>query len=237
MLLNPKKVLWFNTLEVWFPDRIFNDKRYDKIKFKCYNKIKNKNLIETRRHSLIIDLSKPLEKIWNDFEKRNRNSINKAKKLGIKIKKSNNFRIFYDFYRPNIEKKKSYIYPLSFLKRGLLFVAKYKDEIVSGSVFLMDKDEKTIVQIVNATKKRIHGVNNLLLWHVIKWSKRNELKIFDLGGISLTEDKNDPKYWISFFKKSFGGKIVPIYEYEIFNSKIYKVLRKINRIKIIQSIL
>lgn len=223
MIEIPKKVFMFNTLEVWFPDKLYNDSNYSRVKNLSYEDWDNKEFIKTKGYGRIIDLTQSEENIWKNMDKTCRNSITHAQKDGMKVERSYGLEGFHKVYSELYKAKKvrQFVkYPLDYLEKCILFVSKLKGEHLSGAVFV--KDDKYILLLANASWQNVHGRNNILMWEVMKCAKKEGLEIFDFGGAVPNIKKEDPRYGVEYFKASFGGKIVPFYQYIKFNSKIFK---------------
>ena len=67
--------------------------------------------------------------------------------------------------------------------------------------------------LVGFNLDKTNSANDLLLWKVIVFLKKNKYKYFDLGGIDLLSNKN-----VSFFKSNFGGN-----RYKLVGSKFLVV--------------
>ncbi|WP_289994197.1 hypothetical protein [Photorhabdus laumondii] len=210
--------------------KIYNDnknKKYDILK--CYQvNEKLPNLQEF--HTLQIDLEKNIEEIYSDFAKNTRNEINRNIKNDdieyvIKNKVSSEdielfITMFKDFDRmKNINTNISElgnslirnIDNLTFfqgLKNGniLVFNIYYRDNIrarLKCSISIRGDD--------NQERNLIGRTNRALCFKAISYFKENGYKLFDLGGISLSEKDNNKKN-IDSFKSKFGGVLVTEYE-------------------------
>jgi lipid II:glycine glycyltransferase (peptidoglycan interpeptide bridge formation enzyme) len=49
-----------------------------------------------------------------------------------------------------------------------------------------------------------HNPNELLMWHILKWSAENGYRLYDFGGAG----KPDEEYGVRDFKAKFGGDLV-----------------------------
>ena len=72
------------------------------------------------------------------------------------------------------------------------------------------------------TIKKISGfLNRYLHWHDIQYFKSKNFKIYDFGGLSLSQS-NRKLQQIDKFKLSFGGTIIQEYNYMLTSNPIYK---------------
>jgi len=118
-------------------------------------------------------------------------------------------------------------------KYGTLFIAKYNDEILAGTVYL--EDNSNLLAWLGFSKRfekdkrrRMMAAcaNRLIDWVAIKYAKEKGIKQFNLGGLWSEEEANKDlsKKGINTFKLSFGGEILTCYSYIGIYSKIFKTL-------------
>jgi hypothetical protein len=194
------------------------------------------NVTEGVRRSgavVCIDLTAEKDVIWKNMKKANRNSITKAKRENVDIYRTRSPKDIDEFvkmYNETMDRrqaKKMYYFPNEFyrllfenLKENVcLFVAKYKDEIVSGSLFL-GKD-CYFHYFLSGTRMDncVNGATNLLLYEVIGWAKRQGYRIFDLGG---GYNLNDSLFQ---FKTSFSKTTTDFFTYrKVHDEEKYKML-------------
>ena len=183
---------------------------------------------EFNRKTVYVDLSYTVDDIWDNFEKRNRTSIRKARNSGITVKKSTTkeeLLTFTEIYREEMKRKDADIhYWFTFeefnnmaqkLKDSFnLWVTKYDGEIIGGGIVM--KDETISHDFLRATLSKYwkYQPNNLLLFEELIWCKENGNSIFDFQG---------GRPGVYNFKKSFsnlGGKFYVsslIHNKEIYN--------------------
>ena len=231
--INKKKFI-FKIKEIWFADFPFKVKNCDYVIFRdCKNKADAKGFKRGEFTTLTLDLSRDLESIWQSMDKSScRYVIKKAEKENIIAKTSEKRE---EFYRLNKDFRKTkglgmgMACSLDFIKKnGTLFSAEHSGEMISGSLFLEDKEN--IRWLLGASKRfekgsaasLAGGANRLMLWEAIKYAKEKGLKEFDFGGISAK--KEGPK---NNFKQSFGGELTTHYIYEKDYSFIFKFLKTI----------
>lgn len=182
--------------------------------------------------TIYIDLEKPLEELWKNADKDARWGIKKAKKENLKIKiadDNSSWKDFYEIYTKtivdggippeNLEELKQ--------KTSKLFLCIKNNEVIAGAAIKIE-DNKTEL-FLNASLRDFlkYQPNNLLYWAIIVWSKKENFKIFDLGGYQLNAEKDSKLWHINRFKKRWGGEII---EYKIESKNpIYILGRKIIR--------
>lgn len=171
------------------------------------------------------------EEIFSSFRKTLRHSIKKAEKQNLEIKKCENekeLKDFYNLYVKTTKRHKTLVYPFSFFKyffqrnvnttnnRAEIILAKFKDRIIAGSVFLLY--DKYIHYFLNASdlQHKNKNANHLILWSQTKNYLGKNYRVFDFGGTRRGSA-------LEIFKKGWGAKRYPIFEIKNFSdSKLRK---------------
>jgi lipid II:glycine glycyltransferase (peptidoglycan interpeptide bridge formation enzyme) len=207
--------------------------------YNCIEEIKNIGYHEAPhgiKGTFIIDLRKSEKELWASLEKRCKYSIKHAQKLGVKISKINNNLSPILYYKIHLETAKRLNIrpnPLNFylsIWRNLtdkfadFYFAFFNNKPIAGIIILKYKDITYLYSSGLLKEYKRTNAMNLLIWNLILDLKYNGFKFLDL---LFHPDKNDvksPEYGLYLFKRSFGGKEVPIYHYEkSFSSEIFKV--------------
>ena len=236
-----KKIFLFNIKEVHFSDYPYDIEGCDFLEFYfCKNKINAEGFTSQKNLTLIINLTRNLDTIWQNFHKTTRRYIHKAQRKGIEIWINEGYDQFFQIYRSFIQKKgiKS-IFDVfgvgsttlgTMKKYGTLFVAKYEGELLVGTIYL--KDDSNMEAWIGASKrleanmekaKIISLASRLLRWEAIKYAKEKGIKEYNFGGLWPEEKANNDKYGINLFKLSFGGEKVIRYNYIKNYSNIYNL--------------
>jgi len=228
--------------EIWFnQDKNFRPKPGFHVYFlKQSVKLKNPQYVlsEIPFHTVVLDLSKPLEEIWRGFSKKStRYEINKAKKLGDKltIKNNENIHEFLEICRKYWQLKygERPKWGLEiFTKNTRLFTIYHEDEIVGGLLFIEDIPNRVRLfkscsrYLESENMKKLSGaLMRYLHWYCIRYYKELGARIYDLGGINL--DKSSPTYNITKYKLSFGGEIVTEYDYILVRNRALRAIVKL----------
>jgi lipid II:glycine glycyltransferase (peptidoglycan interpeptide bridge formation enzyme) len=235
-----KKVFIFNVTEVYFSKNPFDIEGCDYLIFpQCKNKVEAKGFICHKKLTSTIDLTKNLDTIWENFDKKStRYSIKRAERENVIIKINHEYDQFFQIFKNFRIKKRLNSFLQIFgvgkisldtiKKNGTLFVADYNGETLGGTLFLEDDSNIEMwfsaskrLEIENERRQLIGCANRLILWEVIKYAKQKGIKELDLGGLFLeNEAEADPiKKGINSFKLSFGGEVVSVYSYDKFYSK------------------
>lgn len=180
-----------------------------------------------------IDLTAGQDAIWKNMKKSNRNSITRAMRSNIDIFKTNSLKDLNEFIKlynetmTRREAKKMYYFPNEFyylLQKNLkekvsLFVAKCRDEIVSGSLFLGKGSYFHYYLSGTSIDNRYNGAANLLLYEAIIWAKNQGYQIFNLGGGYNFDDS------LFKFKSSFSKTTIDFFTYrKVHQEDKYKIL-------------
>lgn len=184
----------------------------------CRRLLLNKNLIPIKIYTILIDLSLTEDVLWKELKKQARWSIRKAQKIGVMTQEATSkweWDYFYNVYSEHCRqhgiarKTKAFLdYLFEILvprNRAKLFLARYKGNIVGGSLFLIY--ESKMYYYINASNPyaRDTCANDAIMWYAIKWGKMHGVKTLDLSDLG---PEKEPYYGINFFKKKWGGELV-----------------------------
>jgi lipid II:glycine glycyltransferase (peptidoglycan interpeptide bridge formation enzyme) len=188
--------------------------------------------MEDIQATIHINLENSEEDLWNNLDKDARWGVKKAQKENLSVmltESSDDFKTFYGIYKKTLIDGGIVRQEFNDLEKqsDKLFLC-YKDNtVIAGSVIKIE-NTKTILML-NASLKEFlkYQPNNLLYWEIILWSKRNNFKIFDLGGYQINAQENRKLWHINRFKERWGGEIV---EYKIESKNPFYIFgRKIIR--------
>ena len=164
-----------------------------------------------------IDLSQPLEHLWNNLHNTRRRQIRRGIRRGIKTEVTYEVSNLPDYYEIL---KQTYLHAGQPLLDLSFFEAAYKNLSANKNIIFFsayDGDRLIGHRIVLAYNKMLHDwyagdlfdardlyTNDVLVWEVIKWGTENGYKDFDFGGAG----EPDKEYGVREFKKKFGGNLV-----------------------------
>jgi hypothetical protein len=234
---------FFKTKTIWFSEVPFDIDGFDGVLFQGCSK--NVNLVGFTKQeftTLVIDLNQDLDRIWQNFGKSSsRYSINKAKKVGVRVIMNQEYDTFFDM---NSKFRKAKGLPkfnldIEFMKKnGLLFLSEFEGEILGGQFYLTDG--KNIRWLLNASKRfekagkiriLIGQANRLMVWEAINYAKVHGIHTFDMGGYNTDKMPDPQKEGVNRFKKSFGGQMMTQYIYQKDYSNFYHSFKKMHSIK------
>lgn len=194
-------------------------KKFQYVFLVVYKKIAPEMLPEFQvqhRQTALIDLTLPLEAIFQKFKDNTRNEIRRAQKEdGLSfVHDDKNFAQVYSCYKKFERARKWIPTPRSEMKQHLLFSAYYNGRIISGITCYGHNDILRVAKIFSIrNQKNDEGVKNAiigyasrnLVYEICQYAKDHGYTRLDLGGVNF----DDPvKQGISQFKMSFGSEIV-----------------------------
>lgn len=182
--------------------------------------------------TILINLDAPIENILNRIDKKARWGIRKAEKEGLSINEINNetdLNTFYEIYKETCKNGKILPENLDEIKKQdpIFFVCKKDDKVIAGAAIKKDLKNNKIILYLNCSLQDYMYCqpNNLLYWHIIKWGKNKNFKIFDLGGWQI--NARDNQIGINKFKERWGGKLIIYHIYS--KNPFYIIGRKLIR--------
>lgn len=203
-------------LLAYYEQSLHNKAIYTQIR-NIWNTDNSKSILESLGYkyephlNYLIDLNRPIEEIWRDIHKPRRKGINRAEKMGMKIRKIENKNEIKDCYKLIEETYKNVRLPLAdisllesaykkFYDAGFVdfYIATLDDEAVGSRVVL--KYKGVVHDWYAGSKKEINYVNEAVVWHMLCEYAGKE-KVFDFGGAGNPEKP----YGVREFKKRFGG--------------------------------
>ena len=235
-----KKILgfFFKKYWVWF-SKPFDIKGASLVNFFSYDDVKVEGFFKKKALTLILDLSKSNEELWEGIRKKySRKPIENGYKNGIVIKKNEGYDEFEKIYKSFRTQKGINIDDLSIFSQGLIFSAYYENKIIAGHIFVADGVYmRSLVAASNRfdfnkgkDKRLVGAANRMLFWEAIKYAKEEGYKSFDFGGINPA-DENGKYDYLAEYKMSFGGEIKPCFYYYKVYSRLIKLFMKIRGFK------
>jgi hypothetical protein len=146
------------------------------------------------RKTVHVDLTKKMDTLWDEFEKRNRNAIRQAKQTDLVVEQTTapaDLEAFYDIYTDAMEAKDAsdhYRFPLSFFRKlfnseiSTLVVARYQDEVVGGAVVVHDNHVAHDYLRASNPDYWDLRVNNLLCYEALIEMRDQGIGRFDFQG-------------------------------------------------------
>jgi len=186
----------------------------------------------------IIDLRQGIDEIWNKIKRQHKRHIRRAKKNGTTVTVSNNYEGFHQIYKKFLKQNnfgdpfELNIVSSQFMRKyGILFIAENQGEIWGWNFYFHDKNNVLLlesaynVETTIENKKKSADANCYLHWEAMQYFKNMDIISYDLGDVSsddihIHHHMNGGEY----FKRCFGGDVIPRYAYMKFHSHFSKVL-------------
>jgi lipid II:glycine glycyltransferase (peptidoglycan interpeptide bridge formation enzyme) len=232
----------FRTRVVWFAEQPVDMSGFACLTFRqCARKVENPGFIRSEFTTLVLDLSKNQEELWEGFNAKScRYKINRATRDGVIVEKSNDLELFRALNIEFAQNKNTGDGDFDIAAIGpfsQLFLAKYQEKVIGGQLYLFDRHKMRLLFAASnrfgqdkELERTIGFANRLLVWEAIKWGKAQALKEFDFGGYYTGAHPDTEKENINNFKKSFNGELVTHYNYYKEYSKLYGLTGRLLRI-------
>lgn len=181
--------------------------------------------ITLQKEIVYFDLSLSEKELWQGVNRGHKSSINKARKNGVSVKKvnatSSNLTKFNAMYYETMMRNKAakrWFFPKDYFfncfeflgpKRLSLFIAYVEDKIASA--YLLMHDFTIVYYHFGASDSKYYNLrpNNLLMYEIALWAKKQGFSRFHLGG-GVTDFADDPLFR---FKSGFSDKRAKLYSY------------------------
>ena len=167
-----------------------------------------------------LDISKPLEEVWSNLSKNEKESLRKTKarirKYGYSYEVSHNMEtleyFYHKIYMPftlerhgELSELASLSYMRRAFRRGGLLMVKEGDEYVAGLLFIIARGETFHVfrwGVASGEEYLKRGVGGFLYYFSIMWAKQQGYKEVDFGGSRAFMDDGVFRY-----KKKWGATV------------------------------
>jgi lipid II:glycine glycyltransferase (peptidoglycan interpeptide bridge formation enzyme) len=169
-------------------------------------------------NSLLIDLSKPKEILWNNLEKDKKKAVRRAKGLGLTFREISNkdeIKVFYELVKNRFALRKNPLEDISnfeavydiLVPKGMakFFFAEHEGNCISTRLVLLYKNRMYAWYSGSDNRFLKCHPNDFITWSVLEWGSEHGFELFDFGGGGTPEEQNAG--WVEF-KKRFGAKQV-----------------------------
>lgn len=176
------------------------------------------------RETVVLNLSNEYSEIWDlEYSSKNRNKIQKAKKLGYRIQVLDEpneveLNIFYEIYNHSMlvaNADRFYFFSRKYFSDIFVTMKEYSvlfnvlnsdDEVICSSIFFRC-GEYFHYHLSGRNANADNASNNFLLDEAIIYAKKNGAKYFHLGG-GRGSTENDSLFK---FKKNFSKHVLPFF--------------------------
>jgi hypothetical protein len=192
--------------------RMEPDQEMSNIQYPISNQLKRGRPFFTDK-TFYLDLTKSEEQLLADMHPKARYNIKLAQKRGVVVEEDNSdaaFERYWELMEETTHRQKFYAHDKKYhqnmwrlLKEKIahLFVAKYRDEIVTAWIVWKYGDKLYYPYGASTDKYKEVMAPSLMLWETAKWGRQNGCKIYDLW--VADEGKGFTR-----FKQQFGPRLV-----------------------------
>lgn len=178
--------------------------------------------------TILIDLKRPENEIFDSFSPEKRRSVRKAQKNRVIVKEGNAEEFIFLKRKSLLEK---FILPIGDRKDilalnkafspNICFLIAYSPNPVAGILLLFHQKTAYYWQAASLNKGKKLSAPSFLVWEALKHSKQKGCQIFDFEGIYDERFPNSSWKGFTKFKQGFGGKEV-IYREPLASSRFSK---------------
>lgn len=203
------------------------------------------------KYNFVLDLTKSEEELLKNMNQKTRYNIRLAEKKGVEIIEDNSDKAFEEYLeltKETTQRQKFYAHGEKYHKLMWetlktqnknnefsihLFKAIYNKETLATWILFVLGDTLYYPYGASSIKYREVMASNLMMWEVIRFGKKLNLKKFDMwGALGLNPNIKDPWYGFHRFKEGYGGRLVEYvgsFDFVInpFMYRIYKTADKI----------
>lgn len=186
MITIERRRYFFKTKEILFSESIHDVSNCHGVTFSgIKHKVDLQGFTRTDKFTSVIDLTRDLDDIWNNMDKKScRYAIKRAERDGVVVKISQDFSEFYSIFKAFVKERQvpGIMDNITTIRKyGTLFLMESKGEVLGGNVYL--EDSNTIVYWVSATKRLeadkekkilIGNASHLAQWEAIKYAKEKK---------------------------------------------------------------
>ncbi len=190
-----------------------------------YNFLPQYGFQDFNLNTAVIDLQKSESDLWNDLRSGHKQSIKKASK-NLKTKifgesniTQNDFHLFKDFYfkaagkttRPDITFELLYHYLTHDMA---VMVQALQDDIPVGyAISIYYKNDAYYLMSANDFESSNNPITHLTVWETMRYLKQKGILHYETGlqhyDDLVFDQPSEKEKAISFFKRGFGGMIIP----------------------------
>jgi len=240
MIITKNKLL-FKTATVTFDiaeaRRMIDSGKFSSIAAVTYEKMDWPDCFEQIKTTAVIDLTPPLEDIFQKFHKTTRNEINRSGRTPSLhfVSDDKNKKVAYKMYSDFEYSQNRVPMPRSLFSKYLLFGAYSKNKLISAVTLspalpylrIRSIFSQRLAASNSEERKNVSFSSRRLIWEICCWGKAKNFKSLDLASVNF----NNPKTAnITRFKMSFGGKVINEYTY-LYKTSTFLLFERLARLK------
>lgn len=187
------------------------------------NIINGVKIKRTDKQTWMIDLTISEKELWEQMEKRARNTVRKARNQGVVLReaKTQDEKVYYKLHSETYHRTGATPHPESYfhyiftnmLKGGLnkIYFAEFNGKAIAAGNFGIYKNLAWYWTGASSKLGLQTGANSLIQWEAMTRLKSMGVQKIETGEAFFSPQDGKSKT-ISDFKKSFGGKLVSFYQ-------------------------
>lgn len=165
--------------------------------------------------SFIIDLTQPVENLWDKLHSKHRNVVRNATKKGVAIRNGPEYMdAAYELVRDTLKRSKLRFLGYDEYKRFIrgfdgnvkIFIADYQG-VPQGCAIVPFSSYGAYYLYGGSIENPLSGAMNLLQWEAIRVFKELGVKRYDFVGVRINPDKKSKQEGLMKFKERFGGQL------------------------------
>lgn len=214
-------------------------KKYKPFHFSCTSADNiNNPFLKKKYYTIIIDLEKGKEYLWEELDYSLKKQIRKAESMNfsvVRIASASEFKQYFSSLKSFRDKLGFKTVPLSVAIKQWdimhssnpeescyeIFICKNgNQELLAGLGIIINPESRNFIEVASfrnetCTKNNLPA-NDFLKWKIVEWSHKNNYKHYDLAGVNPYAPEGSKEYNIYRFKNKWGGILSAYYTYEIF---------------------
>lgn len=193
------------------------------------------------KYTFQLDLTKSEDILFKNLASKTRYNVNLAYKKGVRIFENSTaegMEQYIEILKETTKRQGFYAHSPKYFRKmwkslgnsGMIriFNAVYDDKILTSWIMFVFNDVLYYPYGASRNLNREVMANNLMMWEMIKFGKKEKCKMFDMWG-SLGPEPNKKDSWYGFhkFKKGYGGDLVEFlgtYDY-VTDFPMYKIFK------------
>jgi hypothetical protein len=179
------------------------------------------------RATIVVDVSQPVEQLWEGLRSEARTRVRKAQKQGVTVRRLDGAEDLCRFHELVTAWRQAAGFPpyaaarYEQMVRHLgshcaIFLAEHEGASAAGAGILHLGDRGYVFTPVQSLAVRDLGAGDLLHWELLRWSHERGLTTLDLAGVA-PEPRSEKERGIRRFKEKWGGRLV---EYTLFSKPL-----------------
>jgi peptidoglycan pentaglycine glycine transferase (the first glycine) len=176
--------------------------------------------------TLVVDLSRDEEEIFNSMKPKTRYNIRLAGRKGVNVHTSSDIEGFYRLMNVTGQRKEFNVHSLDYYQQAYelfhpagkceLFTADFQGQILAAVMIFLQGKQAYYLYGASSNEQRSRKPTYPLQWEAIRWAHNKGCNEYDMWGIpddiqesSETEDdeREDGLWGVYRFKRGFGGSI------------------------------